>query len=187
MLMETSGPYFMIAPLIPLVCFLLFCNLARRRGADRSIALLAGAICWGLTVTALTELLSAFHALTFWGVLTGWLIVLCVLAATARDVTGGARRLLTYGRERFLGLNLSDRLQLCAVAGLLSVVAFAGLFSAPSNWDSMVYHLARVAHWMQDRSVVHYPTVCTPQLYHPPWAEFAILNLQLLSGGPRFF
>src|SRR5258705_11240454 len=137
----------MIAPLVPLVCFLLLCHLARRRGADRCAAILAGAICWGVTVTGLTELLSALHALTFWGALTGWLIVLCVLAAAPRDVTGGARRLLTYGWERFLGLNFSDRLQLCAVAGLLVTVAFAGLFSAPSNWDSMTYHLVRVAHW----------------------------------------
>jgi hypothetical protein len=176
----------MIAALLPLVCLVLLCHLARRRGADRCAALLAGAVCWGVTVTGLTELLSALHALTFWGVLTGWLIVLCVLAATARDVTGGARRLLTRGWERFLGLNLSARLQLCAVAGLLGVVAFTGLFSAPSNWDSMTYHLARVAHWMQDRSVTYYPTVYTPQLYQPPWAEFAILNLELLSGGDRF-
>ena len=175
----------MIAPLVPLVCFVLLCHLARRRVADRCAALLAGAICWGVTVTGLTELLSALHALTFWGVLTGWLIVLCVLAAAARDITGGAGRLLTYGWERFLGLNFSDRLQLCAVAGLLGIVAFAGLFSAPSNWDSMTYHLVRVAHWMQDRSVVHYPAVYTPQLYQQPWAEFAILNLQLLSGGDR--
>ena len=176
----------MIASLVPLVCFILLCHLARRRGAERCAALLAGAICWGITVTGLTELLSALHALTFWGVLTGWLIVLCVLAATARDIMGGALRLLTYSGKRFLGLNLSDRLQICAVAGLLGVVAFAGLFSAPSNSDSMTYHLARVAHWMQDRSVANYPAVFLPQLYQPPWAEFAILNLELLSGGDRF-
>jgi hypothetical protein len=127
----------MIAPLVPLVCFVLLSHLARRRGADRCVALLVGAICWGVTVTGLTELLSALHALTFWGVLTGWLIVLCVLAATAGDVTGGALRLLTSGWKRFLSLGLSGRLQLCAVASLLGVVAFAGLFSAPSNWDSM--------------------------------------------------
>jgi hypothetical protein len=175
-----------IASLVPLVCFILLCHLARRRGAERCAALLAGAICWGITVTGLTELLSALHALTFWGVLTGWLIVLCVLAATARDIMGGALRLLTYSGKRFLGLNLSDRLQICAVAGLLGVVAFAGLFSAPSNSDSMTYHLARVAHWMQDRSVANYPAVFLPQLYQPPWAEFAILNLELLSGGDRF-
>jgi 4-amino-4-deoxy-L-arabinose transferase-like glycosyltransferase len=175
----------MIAPLVPLVCFLLLCHLARRRGADRCAAILAGAICWGVTVTGLTELLSALHALTFWGALTGWLIVLCVLAAAARDVMGGAGRLLTYGWEKFLDLNFWERVQLCAVAGLLCIVAFAGLFSAPSNWDSMTYRLVRVAHWMQDRSVVHYPAVYTPQLYQPPWAEFAILNLQLLSGGDR--
>ncbi len=175
----------MIVSLVPLVCFILLCHQARRCGADYCAALLAGAICWGVTVTGLTELLSALHALTFWSVLTGWLIVLCVLAVAARDVTGGARRLLSYSRERFLILSLSGRLQLGAVAGLLGVAAFAGLLSAPSDWDSMTYHLARVAHWMQDRSLAYYPTAITRQLWPPPWAEFAMLNLQLLSGGDR--
>jgi len=161
------------------------CNLGRRLGADRCTAFLIGAICWGLAVTGLTELLSALHALTFWGVLIGWLIVLCVLAGISHDITGSARRLLTYSWQRLLQLSFSHRLQLCAVAGLLSIVAFAGLLSAPSNWDSMTYHLARVAHWMQNRSVEHYPAVFMPQLYNPPWAEFAILNLALLSGGDQ--
>jgi hypothetical protein len=175
----------MIAPLVPFVCFLLLCRLARRHGADRSAAPLVGAVCWGVTVTGLTELLSALHALTFQGVLTGWLIILCVLAPAARDAAGDARRLVTYGRQRFLGLSFSDRLQLCAVAGLLGILALIGLLSAPSNYDSMTYHLARVMHWMQDHSLVYYPTPITRQLYQPPWSEFAILNLQLLSGGDR--
>jgi hypothetical protein len=175
----------MIAPLVPLVCFILLCHLARRHGADRSAAPLVGAVCWGVIVTGLTELLSALHALTFQGVLTGWLIILCVLAATARDAAGDVRRLARYARQRLLGLSFSDRSQLCAVAGLLGIIAFTGLLSAPSNYDSMTYHLARVMHWMQDRSLVYYPTPITRQLYQPPWSEFAILNLQLLSGGDR--
>ena len=50
----------------------------------------------------------------------------------------------------------------------------------------MAYHMARVAHWAQNGTVRHYPTPYLPQLYHPPWAEFAITHFQLLSGGDRF-
>src|SRR5271166_1656592 len=175
----------MIFPVVPFICFVLFCHLARRYGADRSVALLVGAVCWGVTVTALTEILSSLHGLTFWGVLTGWLAILCILVAAARNAGGSARRLLRYAWERFLGLSFSDRWQLCAAASLLGVAAFAGLFSAPSNLDSMTYHLTRVMHWVQNRSLEYYPTAFTPQLYQPPWAELAMLNLQLLSGDDR--
>jgi len=32
----------------------------------------------------------------------------------------------------------------------------------------------------------NYPTIYLPQLYHPPWAEFAITHLQILSNSDRF-
>jgi len=49
----------------------------------------------------------------------------------------------------------------------------------------MQYHLARVMHWIQNRSVEHYTTSILRQLYLNPWAEFAILHLQVLSHGDR--
>src|SRR5262249_19335549 len=42
------------------------------------------------------------------------------------------------------------------------------------------------AHWIQNGTVAHYPTSIVRQLYLPPWSEFAISQLQLLSGGDRF-
>lgn len=50
----------------------------------------------------------------------------------------------------------------------------------------MAYHMVRVVHWIQDHSVAHYPTIFLPQLYQGPWAEFAIMHFQILSGGDRF-
>ena len=87
---------------IPLACFIFLCHLAHRRGADYCGALLAGAVGWGVIITALTELLSALSALTFWGVLTAWLIVTCVLAATSQGITFGARQVFTDIWKRFL-------------------------------------------------------------------------------------
>ena len=49
----------------------------------------------------------------------------------------------------------------------------------------MTYHLARVAHWAQQASVVFYPTHIIRQIHQPPWAEYAALHLFLLWGGDR--
>jgi hypothetical protein len=49
----------------------------------------------------------------------------------------------------------------------------------------MTYHMSRVAHWVQNESVNHYPTNIERQLRYPPFAEFAVAQLQALSGGDR--
>jgi hypothetical protein len=49
----------------------------------------------------------------------------------------------------------------------------------------MTYHLARVLHWQQDRSVALYATNIERQLHLTPGGEYGILRLDLLSGGDR--
>jgi hypothetical protein len=68
------------------------------------------------------------------------------------------------------------------LAGVLAVVAAA---YAPSNWDSMTYHLARVAHWIQRGSVSAYETNVLRQTVLAPGAEYLLLGLQSVSGSDR--
>jgi hypothetical protein len=49
----------------------------------------------------------------------------------------------------------------------------------------MIYHMARVANWVDHRSIRCYPTHILRQLFFGPWAEFAITNLQILAGSDR--
>jgi 4-amino-4-deoxy-L-arabinose transferase-like glycosyltransferase len=69
---------------------------------------------------------------------------------------------------------------------ILLIVGYIALNSPPNTWDSMTYHMPRVFYWQQFQSVDHYPTVIDRQLFNPPWAEFAILHLQILSDGDQF-
>ncbi len=72
---------------------------------------------------------------------------------------------------------------------LLSVVFYVlillliALLSPPNTNDSLQYHLSRVAHWAQQGSLDYYPTPIDRQLWMPPWAELAVLQLYLLAGG----
>jgi hypothetical protein len=77
------------------------------------------------------------------------------------------------------------------VAGLsiIAIVVGSGVSAAagwPNQWDSMVYHLSRVDHWIQNRSVAFYPSHIIRQLYNPPWAEYAILHLSVLGGSEHW-
>src|SRR5262245_60453476 len=71
------------------------------------------------------------------------------------------------------------------IGAILVVTGITALLAPPNTWDSMTYHMPRVAHWSQAASVANYPTHITRQLWLGPWAEFAITHLYLLAGGDR--
>ena len=54
---------------------------------------------------------------------------------------------------------------------------------APYNWDSLTYHLPRIMHWAQNRTVAHYASNIVRQVTSPPLAEFINLHVYLMTGG----
>lgn len=158
--------------------------LGRRIGLPRREAVLVAAVLWGTLLALITETLSLFHAIT-----PGWLIG-CWLAATAAALVAAGMLRTAKRNSSHASVSISRRgtieaWMLGTAAVLVLLLGIIGTISPPSNTDSMTYHLPRVMHWMQNRSVAHYATVHPPQLYQPPWAEFAILQLQVLTGSDR--
>lgn len=146
-------------------------------------AILSAAIVWGVIVALSTEIFSLFRVLTFEWVFGLWLVA---------DILGLIVYLKLKSVKPIFEKNQDDKFP-SVLMGLLGGVLFIfaainliAVVSPPNNWDSMTYHMSRVVHWMQNRSVEHYPTSYVPQLYHPPWAEFAIMHFQIISGGDRF-
>jgi hypothetical protein len=68
------------------------------------------------------------------------------------------------------------------MAVIVVLLLAIALVSPPNNVDSQLYHMSRVVHWAQNRSLEHYPTAYEHQLLKPIWAETAILNLRVLWG-----
>lgn len=147
----------------------------------RGSALLTSVLC-GLGLTAITEVLSLLDRLSFGFLCAAWSTILVVLIVRLinrwTDVylptPFPSQRFSTM--ERWLGGSL---VSLVAIIGLIACIA------PPNTYDSMTYHMSRVMHWQQNHSVMHYPTSVLRQLHQAPWAEFAILHLQVLSGTDR--
>ncbi|HEX3246487.1 MAG TPA: hypothetical protein VHX16_13855 [Chloroflexota bacterium] len=60
-------------------------------------------------------------------------------------------------------------------------------FTIPPNAnDGLIYHLPRVLHWRQNGSVELYPTNILRQIEMPPFAEYVLLHLHLLTGTMAF-
>ncbi len=92
---------------------------------------------------------------------------------------------MTRGRAFITPCRWESRALIAIMAGFVLVLFFVGLFAVPNNFDSMTYHLARVAQWRQNHSIAFYGTENSRQNCMPPWAEWTMLQLTLLQGSDR--
>ena len=170
--------------ILPLLCFVLtftvFCRVHPRH--DARAAFLWASVVWGFFTAAMTETLSVFSSLTPERVALSWSVGTLVTALLAARL-GTSGQALALPRLRrpaprtaALGLCISV---IVLITGLLAMIGW------PNEGDSFRYHLSRVAHWRQNQSVAFYPTHILNQLYLPPWAEYAALQIMLLGGDDR--
>jgi len=142
-------------------------------------AMLIGGIIWGISLLVITELLSAFHVLTFSFLLVAWLFV-CIITIVLIVLR---RHKLSF---EFKKIPITSIIILIAVLGIVGATLVIALNAPPNTVDSMTYHSSRVVHWIQNKSVAHYPTHILRQLFMVPGAEYFVLNFQILSGGDKF-
>lgn len=139
---------------------------------------------WMLFLFVLTEGLSVFHAVRFMALFAAWVgldIVLAVLCMIQWKQSKLSIREL-YGTQNLRGYSYYGILILTAI-----VVLTLALFTTPNNWDSMTYHLSRIAYWTQNRSVEHYATNCLREIASPVLAEFVNLHVYILCRGSDLF
>jgi len=58
------------------------------------------------------------------------------------------------------------------VLALVSVTLLTGLLAPPNTWDSMTYHLPRIAHWFDRGSLAFWSSPIERELWQPPFAEY---------------
>src|SRR6185436_4583982 len=139
--------------------------------------LFLGAALLGVALTLITEGLNLLG-----GIARGWIVASW---AVAFGIGLWARRRPVAGTPPSAPTRPMPRAAFVAVGSILGLTATIALLAPPNNWDSMTYHMPRVAHWAQAGSVAHYPTHILRQLWLGPWAEFGILHLYVLAGGDR--
>jgi len=162
--------------------------LPSKRG-DSRLSILAGLTANGVLVWLSSELLGVFGQLTFTAPVVFW-----TLASLALLTVATRRRKLSvedngeascdpatvHARPSYaFCLPVTNSILAVTVLLLIALVA------APNNWDSMTYYLSKVMHWQQDQSLRFFPTHILRQLHAGPFAEMAVLQLQILTGSDR--
>jgi hypothetical protein len=109
-----------------------------------------------------------------------WAIVLAgLLALVPRH---GGFKAMAWDVRRARAPTLLSRVAI-GIALVLLVIALA---APPNTWDALTYHMPRVLHWVQNRSLAFYASNNGRQIHLSPGAEYLILHFQLLAGSDRF-
>ncbi|MDM0081991.1 glycosyltransferase family 39 protein [Variovorax sp. J31P179] len=166
--------------IFPLLCFF---ALRKTTASEWRASFLLAALLWGAAVLLVTEFLSFLKLLAFGPLLAAWVVACTVPIGVL--IYGRAHPMRRQAASPANRASPFEKLILFYLAAVLATTAVLAWVAPPNTWDSMTYHMSRVVHWVQNRSVDFYPTAILRQLHSNPWAEYAILNLQLATGGDR--
>lgn len=145
-------------------------------------SLLLTSVLWALVLTAITELLTLSSGLSLWTLCAAWSTILFFLVLRLMRRRTQLDLAVPLVSHRF---STTERCFVVSVLALVGIIGLMALIAPPNTYDAMTYHMSRVMHWGQNQGVMHYPTSILRQLHQAPWAEFAILHVQLLSGTDR--
>lgn len=173
-----------MAAILPfLCCAATICFLFSRYpnwGLPR-ILLRAILIC-SLSLLLSIELLGRVRAITPWGLAIFWMApTLAIgwlgLRSLTRRINSSA---IGSTSQRLAGI---DKVILGLVFLVIVAILVVAVVVPPNGYEVLHYHMSRVAHWAQNRTPAPYATGVETQNSRPPFADFALLTLLVLSGG----
>lgn len=158
-------------------------------GSSRLTSYIEACCLWMLYLFATTELFSMWHMVRFKVLFVAWgaldLVLLAGLAVQLRRdkhfSKGVFKRVNTAGKTIYDQLRQYPYYVITILIG--ACVLLLAFRITPYNWDSMTYHLPRIAYWTQNRSVEHYATNSIRQIASPVLGEFVNLHVYILSRG----
>lgn len=175
--------------ILPIVCLINIFLIINKNRIDWRESVILAATYWAVLLTIITESLSYFKLITFGWILGAWGVSCIILIFIYFKLN---TQKYDISENKISQINKKNPIQpliillLCGIAFYIATIGLIAIIAPPNNWDSMDYHMSRVAYWIQNHSIAHYPTSYTPQLYQNPWSEFVILHFQILSGSDYF-
>lgn len=182
--------------LVPfLIAYLLLFVLILKHGCSLRTSLLYASIVFGVIIFGLTELLSLFNAISKNVSLIAWILIdMGLLIALYFIDKQGFMQIFSLKKindgflllkSNFLKQDLTSKIFLIISLCFILILSFIASFAYPNNHDTMIYHLPRVLHWIQNHNVEHYATHIIRQIYSNPFSEYILLQLMLFGKDDR--
>jgi hypothetical protein len=108
--------------------------------------------------------------------------ILLAIGWTGMAYRRGVRIEMPAFRSR---LTVVEWVLVAGVAVIAATVMVVAWIAPPNTWDSLTYHMSRVAHWAQNASLRPYATGIERQNFMSPVAEIGMLQVYVLGSGDR--
>lgn len=177
---------FVFVCFIQLVIALFYFNSKNTTGE----IIIKSALLFSGFIVVLVETLSLFKAITLTSLIISWslfsIIILFFLIKKRKEFIVlfiNRKQLL---QQRYKSFSFYEKIILWVISLFVLMLLFQGIIYPPNNWDSLTYHMSRIMYWIGNQSVSHFPTHILRHVYQPPFAEYFVLNLNLLNGNDYF-
>jgi hypothetical protein len=150
-------------------------------------SLIVAFLVFQMLVDLVSEAASFQHHFTLHGLSVAWFVIDAALVVFAlRGLHVGWIGIICRRLESIVrGMSLWKGFLAVLAAASFSIFVLVGALYVPTNGDSLVYHLARVAHWVQNGSVRPFATHYTAQIELSPLHEYNMAQLHVLAGTDR--
>lgn len=192
---------FSLLALLPYLCLVATIGLCR--APSLFAAMIDGALIWSLFIWLTSNLASLCN-----GLYQGFFIVIWLLYALALAIVAWRRKAVLAprflspinggggmapagpGRGHAQGLGRQPRNKATPLALCLALICLcalvAALFYPPNMWDVHSYHLPRAMHWLQNHTLVPYPSNIPRQIGMPPFNALVAMQSLGMGGGDYF-
>ena len=174
---------FALLPLLSFIVILIYLGQVRPTWGWR-LSFLRSAVFLGAYGILSLEALSLLDAVTQTALVLTWSLPL-MLFSLGLGILWSRDHRLRIPEFTFPEGGL-ERLLIIGVVLILAITALVAWVTPPQTWDSLNYHMSRVAHWAQNQSVKPFATGIEIQNSIPPGAELGMLHLYVLDGGDRY-
>jgi hypothetical protein len=176
-----------IPPALFIVTLFLFWRLHYRIAQEATgwrDAFLAAAIVIGVFIALTSEGLSLLKSINRTALVLVWLLALIfsLVLFWRKEATGQSRIKSFWTIFQVTGWSKTDRISILVLFLYIVILFLVARIAPPNTNDSLSYHMSRVMHWIQNQGLAHYPTTIDRQLWMPPWAELAVMQLYLFKG-----
>lgn len=166
--------------IIILIIFLLgTLNFYFQKKKSLSLAFIYTTFLGAIATVVITEISSFFNAYNFNSSVLFW----SVLAGISIYINFKEKQL---NIKPYLNWLKENKKMSVFFGGASILLLIQGIIYPPNNWDSMTYHMARIAHWVMNESIEPYPTHIYRQIYQPPLAEWIIAQVCILNKADYF-
>jgi 4-amino-4-deoxy-L-arabinose transferase-like glycosyltransferase len=167
--------------LAPFVALLLIILLYTKKRCNWPESILLGSIAWLFGISLLTQATSLANAIDLANFAWIWTVSIAILIILYASYPVSVK----WGGVTIADYSTTERISLVLIGIIFAATLLVALSAPPNNWDSQVYHLARIEHWIQNRSLTPYPTAIARQIAYPELAETVMLQPRVLSGSDR--